>query len=94
MGMKRQPGRDEAVVVKNDTRIERKAVMNEILNERLTVVEWNNISNAHWEEWNNIEGFLMRNERELMKWLEWSKRHEWNENYFISFTVADQDASQ
>jgi len=39
MGMKQWPGRDEAVVMKNEAGIERKAVMNEISNERLTVVE-------------------------------------------------------
>ena len=35
MGMKQWPGRCEVVIVKNEASIEIKAVMNEILNERM-----------------------------------------------------------
>jgi len=66
MWMKQWPGRYEAVATKNETVIEIEAAMDEISHERLSVVEWNNISNAHWEEWNSIEEFIGRNESELM----------------------------
>jgi len=43
-----------------------------------TCYKWNKISNEIFavQEWNQ----------------EWDIRREWNEIYFISFTVADQDA--